>query len=80
MTIKQCPDHPTIAATIEDSGNQPHIARARCSECDRFLGWVARSTLLAEIGRGISPKQVSRLEGRRDLTITESISVPSADR
>jgi hypothetical protein len=32
MTIKQCPDHPTIAATIEDSGNQTHIARARCSE------------------------------------------------
>lgn len=51
MTIKQCPDHPTIAATIEDSGNQTHIARARCSECDRFLGWVARSTLLAEIDR-----------------------------
>jgi hypothetical protein len=47
MINKSCSDHPEQTPLIFDSGNQTHVACARCAECDRFLGWIGRTDLAA---------------------------------
>jgi hypothetical protein len=49
MINKFCSEHPKQNPLIFDSGNQTHIACARCVECDRFLGWIGRTDLAAHI-------------------------------
>jgi hypothetical protein len=45
MINKSCSEHPELIPLIFDSGNQTHTACARCSQCDRFLGWIGRRDL-----------------------------------
>lgn len=49
MINKFCSEHPEQNPLIFDSGNQTHVACARCAECDRFLGWIGRTDLAAHI-------------------------------
>jgi len=46
---KSCSEHPEHIPLISNSGNQTHTARARCSQCNRFLGWISKDDLSSHI-------------------------------
>lgn len=44
---KYCPEHPERQPTIYESNNETHCASARCSRCQKFLGWIGKKDLAA---------------------------------